>query len=114
MAQRWDPQEVLDVYPRSSAFTCTGTTKKGTRCGQRMFSRADLSTAAEILDTMAMRRPKSRNLLDELEKLASLTLCPRWHRKPGYSQVSAMVQKWQRMIDNYCASTVAPRAITSS
>lgn len=114
MATTWDPQSLLDVYPESYSFTCIGTTKKGARCRQSMFSRSDLSRASQILEDIASLRPKSSSVSSELPELAYLTLCPRWHRKPGYSQVADVVQKWQRTIKTYCASTTPTRIETST
>src|SRR5271169_4871423 len=107
MASRWDPRAVLNTYPDSSCFTCVGTTQRGARCRQAMISGGDLWKASQILDTMASLSPRSRRVRDMLSDLAYLTLCPRWHRKPGYSQVAEMEQKWQIMIDIHCAEALA-------
>jgi hypothetical protein len=114
MAFPWDPRSVLNIYPDGQGFTCVGTTKKGSRCRQSMISGADLSKASQILNTMTLYHPASRTVRDKLADLAYLTLCPRWHRKPGYSQVTDMVQKWQRTIENHCESTTAMIPITTS
>ena len=103
----WDPRAVLNTYPDSSCFTCVGKTQRGARCRQAMISGGDLYKASQILDTMALLSPRSRGVRDRLSELAYLTLCPRWHRKPGYSQVAEMERKWQIMIDSYCATILA-------
>src|SRR5271154_1588672 len=90
MAFLWDPRAVLNTYPDSSGFTCVGITQRGARCRQAMISGGDLCKASQILDTMASFPPRSRHVHDMLSQLAFLTLCPRWHRKTGYSQVAEM------------------------
>jgi hypothetical protein len=114
MAFPWDPRAVLNIYPNSQGFTCVGTTKKGSRCGQSMISGADLSQASQILNTITLFHPASRTVHDKLADLAYLTLCPRWHRKPDYCQVTEMVQKWQRTIEAHCDSIATTIPITIS
>ncbi len=114
MAAIWNPRTLLDTFPESHSFTCIGTTKRGARCRQFMFSSADLSEASEILDTISCQPPNSHSVFKVLSDLAYLLLCPRWHRKPGYSQVNEMVQKWQVMIGNHCASITQTRTTTTS
>lgn len=93
----WDFREILDCYPDRPGFTCVGITKKGKRCGQRMFSGSDLSCASRMLDEMSCYEKLSSSYKD-LERLAGLTLCPRWHRKPGYSQVRSVSLEWRTKI----------------
>ena len=93
----WDFREILDCYPDQPFFTCVGKTKKGTRCGQWMFSGGDLSCASRMLDEMSCYEKLSSSYKD-LENLAGLTLCPRWHRKPGYSQVRSVSLEWRTKI----------------
>ena len=109
----WDPREVLGLYPEKGG-TCVGVTKKGLGCKNSKISGADRAEASEILDAMALRRPKSRAIPEMLEELAGLTLCPRWHRQPGYSQVTEMIRKWQRMIEQHCSSIAATASAPSS
>jgi hypothetical protein len=97
MSANWDFRSILDVYPDRSSFTCVGVTQKGARCGQRMFSGSDLSCASRLLDEMSTLRKLSSSY-KYLEELAELTLCPRWHRKPGYSQVRSVSRRWQNKI----------------
>ncbi len=78
-----------------------------------MFSSADLSEASETLDTISLHPPDSRSVSKDLSDLAYLLLCPRWHRKPGYSQVNEVVQKWQARIRNHCASIPQTRNATT-
>ena len=114
MSALWDPRSVLDITPPGEHFTCVGITKKHTRCKQSMFSGADRSEASKILSTIALLDPASQRVCDTLPYLAHLTLCPRWHRQPGYCQVTQTVQKWLRSIAIYCASYTAPSPATSS
>ncbi|TAQ89334.1 hypothetical protein B7494_g2349 [Chlorociboria aeruginascens] len=102
MTAYWDFRRLLDVNPDDPGFTCVGTTKKGLRCRQFFFSGSDLYRAARILDTMD-RQQTSSDVCILLKELAGLTLCPRWHRKPGYSQVDEMSYKWQVTIEEYMA-----------
>jgi hypothetical protein len=114
MAFPWDPRLLLDTYPDSRGFTCVGKTQRGSRCKQSMISGADLLKASQILDNMSLSHPSSRHVDAKLADLAYLTLCPRWHRKPGYCQVTEIVQKWQRTIENYCDLITATRPVTTS
>lgn len=95
-----DIRAVLGVYPDRSSFTCVGITQKGARCKNAFFSGSDLSCASRMLDEMNSNKKLSISIKD-LEKLAGLTLCPRWHRKPGYSQVRSVSLEWQTKIATY-------------
>jgi hypothetical protein len=50
-----------------------------------------------MLDEMSCYEKLSSSYKD-LERLAGLTLCPRWHRKPGYSQVRSVSLEWRTKI----------------
>jgi hypothetical protein len=104
---RWDPRILLDLEPDHRSFTCSGTTKRGLRCRQSMISGSDLREASAILDQMGRTRPRDGIPLELLEELAYLTLCPRWHRKPGYSQVDDLASKWKRMIYQHSETTAS-------
>jgi hypothetical protein len=95
MATLWNPRELLGVDP-DGPFTCVGTTQKGVRCRNFYISGSDLSRASNLLDRMATSDPWDARA--HLSNLAELTLCPRWHRKPGYSQVESMKRKWWSII----------------
>jgi hypothetical protein len=100
MATYWNFRQILDVRPDSSYFTCVGTTQKGARCRNSLISNVDKSRAADLLDSMDQCK-SLKNSYQYLEELASITLCPRWHRKPDYSQVGAMCRRWQLAISEY-------------
>lgn len=102
MSVYWDFRSILDVYPDESGFTCVGITQKGARCRQWMFSGRDLSCASGILDEMGAHKRLSSSY-KYLEELAELTLCPRWHRKPGYSQVRSVTMQWKSKIAKHAA-----------
>lgn len=72
-----------------------------------MFSNNDLDKACRLLDRMAAEEPRSRTVKETLTQLAELTLCPRWHRKPGYSQVESVAEMWWSRI-NFAYPQVAP------
>ena len=99
MATYWNFRTILDVAPDEPGFTCVGITKKGKRCTQspKFFFRSDLSQASELLDMMGAHK-KLTNSYKYLEELAELTLCPRWHRKPGSNQVSIVAKRWKMII----------------
>ncbi|KAI9744663.1 MAG: hypothetical protein M1818_002192 [Claussenomyces sp. TS43310] len=107
MAQLWDPCAVLDVYPNSFRFTCVGVTQKGARCRNSFISSSDISEASKILKDMSQHWPLSKAVAEHLIDLARLTLCPRWHRKPGYSQVDSMCHKWRAAIRVYVSEQKA-------
>lgn len=87
---------VLDVDPDSPGFHCVGTRKDGGPCGQKMFSGSNLYHASSLLTEMDGRPLKDSYRY--LEVLAFYTLCPRWHRKPGYSQVREVTLRWEEKI----------------
>ena len=94
----WNPQSVLDLYHSPASTTCSGTTKKGLRCKQSMIPNADRAKSTNIMLVMSHEEPHS--IRPELyDQLAYLTLCPRWHRKPGYSQVYDVAQRFRRSVE---------------
>jgi hypothetical protein len=107
MSAYWDFRSILDVYPDEPHFICVST-QKGARCGQRMLSGSDLSRATRILDQMDANKRLSSSY-KHLEELAELTLCPRWHRKAGYSQVRSVSNQWKRDIADYAAEVEMER-----
>jgi hypothetical protein len=103
MAALWNPRALLGVDP-DGVFTCVGTTKKGTRCRNSFISNSDLAKASNLLDRMATSDPWDARA--HLSYLAEITLCPRWHRKSGYSQVESMKHKWWDIIVSNYPDTV--------
>lgn len=89
-------RKLLDVDPDARPFNCVGVTAGGERCGQFMFDRGDLSRASSLLTKMESQTLKGSYRY--LEELAFLTLCPRWHRNPGYSQVALVTLRWTQKI----------------
>ena len=65
-----------------------------------MFSGLDILDASITLDKMDRHRKLSSSY-KYLEELAELTLCPRWHQKPGYSQVDSIAAQWRRTISKF-------------
>jgi hypothetical protein len=98
-SQYWDFRNILDVNPDSYTFTCVGTTKKGTRCGNKrpFLATADLAGAARLLDTMD-RSSRLKSSYQYLEELADFCLCKRWHRG---AQTAQVVRRWEYCITEY-------------
>ena len=96
---RWNPRSILQVWPEEYP-SCTGITQRGTRC-RNTISQADLGEAAEILDNLAVRRPKKGIPNEKLADLAYVLLCKRWHRQPGHSQISSVTRTWKSKIDTF-------------
>jgi hypothetical protein len=99
----WDPRLVLDVYPLHDKFSCTGTTKRGLRCGQTFIDMKYESD--QILEVFSSKDVVTYGL-DEtmklsLRALAKQTLCPRWHRNGYQSQTNDIYLKWCRTINNF-------------
>lgn len=93
-----DFRKILEVDPDSPEYHCVGMRKDGGQCGQRrfFFARDDLSQASVLLTKMDGQTLKDS--YHYLEDLAFLMLCPRWHRKPGYSQVGQVARRWRQKI----------------
>jgi hypothetical protein len=90
-------RKILDVDPDSPRFHCVGV-KDGNQCGQRkfFFKKDDLFQASSLLTKMDGETLKGSYRY--LEEVAFLTLCPRWHRKPEYSQVGQVARRWTQKI----------------
>ena len=99
----WDARLVLDVYPLREKFSCTGTTKKGLRCGQTFI---DMKCESDrILEVLSSKDVVTYGLDERmklsLRALAEQTLCPRWHRNGYRSQTNDVYLKWCRTINNF-------------
>lgn len=98
MPSTWNPRDLLHCDP-SGGFTCVGMTLKGSRC-RNPVNASDCCQASRLLDRLSQRGPRTVRLA-ELETLAELTLCIRWHRyHPVHGQVEKMSRKWLRTIQN--------------
>lgn len=103
MSIAWNPRAILDVYPERAGFHCVGTAKTtGVRCRNSFISHALLAEASTILDSLpepGRFRANPDRLLPTLTDLAWLTLCPRWHKRPGANyQADSVAQRWLRTI----------------
>ena len=106
---------VLQVWPEDRP-SCTGITQRGLRC-RNTISQVDLGEAAEILDELAVRRPKKGISKEALEDLAYVLLCKRWHRQPGHSQISSVKRTWKSKIDlfrSHCEQVGVERSQTQT
>lgn len=112
MPQHRDYSQILDVYPHDYSFTCVGITQKGLRCRQSFILEADKNSAVDILHQMNSHRAWESSF-PYLKDLAYLTLCPRWHRKPGYSQVESVSARWRAKITE-CAVLEITDGLTDS
>jgi hypothetical protein len=98
MPSTWDPRELLDCDPLG-CFTCVGVTLKGQRC-RNSVNASDCIDASGLLDRMSQKAPRDVGLA-ELETLAELTLCLRWHRyHPRHGQVEEVSRDWLKTIRN--------------
>jgi hypothetical protein len=89
-------RKILDIDPDSPEFHCVAVTQKGKRCGQKFLRNASISRASTLLSEMDTQ--PLEHSYHYLEELAFNTLCPRWHTKPGYSQVGTVTQLWTHKI----------------
>jgi hypothetical protein len=96
----WDPRLLLDCYPLRENFKCTGTTKKGARCGQTFIENKSKSDSDRVLSILSSKDIIANGLDDRIKNclriLAELTLCPRWHRG---SQSNTVYLKWFQTIN---------------
>ncbi|CZT12537.1 uncharacterized protein RAG0_16331 [Rhynchosporium agropyri] len=104
MAIVWDPRATLGIYPGEFGFTCAGTTQKGFRCRNSFIRNQYLLQAGEILDTLSQYHlvwliSDEPRLLATLKTLSWLTLCPRWHQKPGrHNQTLTVTSHWLQVL----------------
>ncbi|CZS93553.1 uncharacterized protein RCO7_09539 [Rhynchosporium graminicola] len=104
MAIVWDPRATLGIYPDEFGFTCAGTTQKGFRCRNSFIRNQYLLQAGEILDTLSQYHlvwliSDEPRLLATLKTLSWLTLCPRWHQKPGrHNQTLTVTSHWLQVL----------------
>lgn len=96
---------------KSYHFTCIGTTKKGTRCGQSMISNFDKSSATTRIAKMASPGPGDIVLFDmkALRELADWMLCPRWHRDK-LPQGAGIASRWYYQLSDARAQLESERA----
>ena len=98
----WDPRLLLDCYPLRENFKCTGTTKKGARCGQTFIENKSKSDSDRVLSILSSKDIIANGLDDRIKNclriLAELTLCPRWHRG---SQSNTVYLKWFQTINSF-------------
>jgi hypothetical protein len=98
----WDPRLLLDCYPLREKFKCTGTTKKGARCGQTFIEHKSKSDSDRVLSILSSKDIIANGLDDRIKNclrtLAELTLCPRWHRG---SQSNTVYLKWFQTINSF-------------
>lgn len=112
-SQLHDFRTILDIHPERHGFTCVGTTKRNTRCGQKFISHNDLYTAGNTLNLMNDLNVHDPAFLDQvsphLQTLADKTLCPRWHRNHhfGNSQNVQTVAKWLSVVRAYHDQVIA-------
>ena len=98
---QWSPEEVLQIDPHHA--TCIGYAKTTRRRCRNAIADANGQEAAEILSEIARLKPQSGRVECELEYLASLLLCKRWHQ----DQALAMKELWMdRIEDHQVAKTV--------
>ena len=100
----WNARAVLDVYPEEPDFTCVGTTQKGLRCRNSFIKRQYLLQAGVVLDSISQislirQIADEARLLTILSTISWLTLCPRWHQKPGrHGQTYTVAFEWLRIL----------------
>ncbi|KAH7317628.1 hypothetical protein BKA65DRAFT_483102 [Rhexocercosporidium sp. MPI-PUGE-AT-0058] len=121
----WDPRSLLEVDPSESGFTCTAIVtphkKKGQpqegprRCRQAMLSNECKEQACHALDALAWIDVVSEGVSDSmaraLVRIAGLTSCPRWHKKPGHSQAEAVGAKWKDIVERFVADERVSRGL---
>jgi hypothetical protein len=99
----WSPEEVLGL--RYRAGCCHGITQRWRYCNNPMFSAAAFAEATRNTSFIDPQDISS----GQLEEMASLALCTRWHRRPGYSQVNDVVARWKTCIREYLSASSSTR-----
>lgn len=93
----WDSISTLHIINQDCGnVTCLGSsyTRHGRRCRCRCRCRPSQSSQAaaqSILANLATRPPLFANIREELEEIAMLLLCRRWHQ----SQRSDVIRRWR-------------------
>lgn len=107
------PADLLEFADdlKSYRFTCIGTTKRGTRCGQSMISNSDKSSATTRIAKMASPGPGNIVFFDmkALRELADWMLCPRWHRDK-LPQGAEIASRWYYQLSDARAQLESQRA----
>ncbi len=92
MPRLWNARETLKLC---SDGLCVGyAPSKRRKCTVPVNAR-DVSSFNYLIRVLEAQEPDAEELESELQELAQLGLCVRWHRK---SQVYEQVAKWSRMI----------------
>jgi hypothetical protein len=108
----WDPLKVLQmVNPDRGGITCVGYAPTCRRRCRNPINANNYSTARAILDALSYIQPTVKLLRPQLQKLAAVTLCVRYHQ----DQVDLMVEKWANMILNAeCLEDATPQIVPAA
>ncbi len=95
-ALQWDPESLLRVrnVEKNGSISCVGEARTYKRRCRIGLSQANVSKAFNLLDRIKAKGPESRDLSDNLDRLAELLLCPAFHR----SQTFEVTGKWKQDI----------------
>lgn len=106
----WDPYTVLQINnPDRNAFTCVGHARtQGRRC-RNLINQNNRALVYDILDRISFFSPDSREVSKALPRLASLSLCLRWHQPDAASIAS----KWAMRVSSLAEPRYQERKIKS-
>jgi hypothetical protein len=91
----WDAKSVLSIVnPDRGTITCVGyAPSKGRRC-QNPISQANRTAITAILTNLSSQYPSVRGMRTDLEEVAEMGLCRRYHQY----QADDMVERWSGSI----------------
>src|SRR5271156_3876630 len=77
----WDPCATLEIInPDKGSLTCVGYAPTRRRRCQNRIAQENQSCAFQMLEALAYKSPNSKSVRSQLEQIAALSLCRRYHQ----------------------------------
>ena len=91
----WDPCAILEIVnPDRGCLTCVGYAPSQRRRCRNRIAAENRSCVYTMLEALANTSPNSRSIKSQLEQIAALALCRRYHQ----NQVDSVVAQWHSRI----------------
>jgi hypothetical protein len=87
----WDPCATLEIVnPDRGCLTCVGYAPSQRRRCRNPIAAGNRSCVYKMLEALANTSPDSRSIKSQLEQIAALSLCRRYHQ----NQIDSVVDQW--------------------